>query len=63
MVLVTVLATPSTGGTLGIALGTVLGLGGAGPHGARAIPARAELRIGLSGFPLRRLLPVLVLSP
>jgi membrane protease YdiL (CAAX protease family) len=63
MVLVTVLATPSTGGTLGIALGTVLGLGGAGTLGARAIPAPAEQRIGLSGFPLRLLLPVLLLAP
>ena len=63
MVLVTVLATPSTGGTLGIALGTVLGLGGAGTLGARAIPAPAEQRIGLTGFPLRLLLPVLLLAP
>jgi membrane protease YdiL (CAAX protease family) len=63
MVLVTVLATPSTGGTLGIALGTVLGLGGAGTLGARAIPAPAEQRIGLTGFPMRLLFPVLLLAP
>jgi membrane protease YdiL (CAAX protease family) len=63
MVLVTVLATPSAGGTLGIALGTVLGLGGAGTLGARSIPAPAEQRIGLTGFPLRLLLPLLFLAP
>jgi membrane protease YdiL (CAAX protease family) len=63
MVLVTVLATPSAGGTLGIALGTVLGLGGAGTLGARAIPAPAEQHIGLTGFPMRLLFPVLLLAP
>lgn len=63
MVLVTVLATPSTGGTLGLALGTALGLGGAGTLAARALPAPAERRIGLCGFAPRLLVPVLLLVP
>ncbi len=63
MVLVTVLATPGAGGTLGIALGTVLGLGGAGTLAARAIPAPADRRIGLTGFAPAVLLPVLLLVP
>jgi membrane protease YdiL (CAAX protease family) len=63
MVLVTVLATPATGGTLGLALGTALGLGGAGTLAARALPAPAERRIGLTGFAPGLLLPVLLLVP
>jgi membrane protease YdiL (CAAX protease family) len=63
MVLVTALATPSTGGTLGLALGTALGLGGAGTLAARALPAPAERRIGLAGFAPRLLVPVLLLVP
>jgi membrane protease YdiL (CAAX protease family) len=63
MVLVAGLATPATGATLGLALGTVLGLGGAGTLAARAIPAPAERRIGLAGFAPRLLLPVLLLVP
>jgi membrane protease YdiL (CAAX protease family) len=63
MVLVTVLATPGAGGTLGIALGTVLGLGGVGTFGARAIPAPADQRMGLVGFAPKLLLPVLLLLP
>jgi membrane protease YdiL (CAAX protease family) len=63
MVVVTVLATPSAGGTLGLALGTVLGLGGAGTLAARALPAPAERRIGLTGFAPGLLLPVLLLVP
>ena len=63
MVLVTVLATPATGGTLGLALGTALGLGGAGTLAARAISAPAERRIGLCGFAPRVLLPMLLLVP
>ncbi|MEN8162282.1 MAG: CPBP family glutamic-type intramembrane protease [Myxococcota bacterium] len=63
LVLVTVLATPGAGGTLGIALGTVLGLGGVGTFGARAIPAPADRRMGLTGFAPKLLLPVLLLLP
>jgi hypothetical protein len=63
MVLVTVLATPATGGTLGLALGTALGLGGAGTLAARALPAPAERRIGLCGFAPQLLVAVLLLVP
>ena len=63
LVLVTVLATPATGGTLGLAFGSVLGLGGIGTLAARALPAPAERRIGLCGFAPRVLLPVLLLLP
>ena len=63
MVLVTVLATPAAGGTLGLALGTALGLGGVATLAARAIPAPAERRIGLSGFAPRLVLPVVLLVP
>jgi membrane protease YdiL (CAAX protease family) len=63
MVVVTALATPAAGGTLGLALGTALGLGGAGTLAARALPAPAERRIGLSGFAPRLLLSVALLVP
>lgn len=60
LVLVTALATPATGGTLGLALGLLLGFGGAGTLAARALPPPADLRIGLVGF-APRLLPALAL--
>ncbi len=63
MMLVAVIATPATGGTLGLALGSALGLGGAGTLAARALPKPAERRIGLRGFAPRLLLPVLLLVP
>ena len=63
MVLVTLLATPATGGTLGLALGSACGLGGAGTLAARTLPPPAERRIGLVGFAPRLLLPVLLLAP
>jgi len=63
MVFVSVLATPATGGTLGLALGTALGFGGAGTLAARQIPAPAELRIGLRGFAPRLLLALVLLVP
>jgi membrane protease YdiL (CAAX protease family) len=63
MVLVAVIATPATGGTLGLALGSALGLGGAGTLAARALPKPAERRIGLRGFAPRLLLPMLLLLP
>jgi len=63
MVLVTVLATPAAGGTLGLAFGTALGLGGAGTLAARALPPPADRRIGLCGFAPRLLVPVLLLVP
>jgi membrane protease YdiL (CAAX protease family) len=63
MVLVAVVATPATGGSLGLALGSVLGLGGAGTLAARALPKPAERRIGLRSFAPRFLLPVLLLVP
>jgi membrane protease YdiL (CAAX protease family) len=63
LVLVTVLATPSAGGTLGLALGMLLGFGGAGTLAARAVPPPADRRIGLAGFPPRLLLPLVLLVP
>jgi membrane protease YdiL (CAAX protease family) len=63
LVVVTVLATPAAGGTFGLALGSVLGLGGAGTLAARALPPPAERRIGLTGFAPGLLLPVLLLLP
>jgi membrane protease YdiL (CAAX protease family) len=60
LVLITALATPAAGGTLGLALGMLLGFGGAGTLAARAMPPPADQRIGLAGFP-PRLLPALVL--
>jgi membrane protease YdiL (CAAX protease family) len=60
LVLITALATPAAGGTLGLALGMLLGFGGAGTLAARAMPTPAGPRIGLAGF-APELLPVLVL--
>jgi membrane protease YdiL (CAAX protease family) len=63
MVLVTLLATPAEGGVFGLALGLLLGLGGAGTLAARGVPAPAERRIGLVGFAPRLLLPLALLAP
>jgi len=63
MVLVTVLATPATGGTLGLALGCALGFGGAGTLAARQVAAPAERRIGLCGFAPRLLFALVLLVP
>jgi membrane protease YdiL (CAAX protease family) len=63
LVLVTSLVTPETGGTLGLALGMLLGFGGAGTLAARGVPPPAERRIGLVGFAPRLLLPLLLLLP
>jgi membrane protease YdiL (CAAX protease family) len=63
LVLVTALATPAAGGTLGLALGMLLGFGGAGTLAARAMPPPAEVRIGLGGFAPRLLLPLVLLLP
>jgi membrane protease YdiL (CAAX protease family) len=63
LVLVTALATPAAGGTLGLALGMLLGFGGAGTLAARAMPPPADARIGLAGFAPRLLLPLVLLLP
>jgi membrane protease YdiL (CAAX protease family) len=63
MVLVTLLATPAEGGVFGLALGLLLGLGGAGTLAARSLPPPAERRIGLVGFAPRLLLPLVLLVP
>jgi membrane protease YdiL (CAAX protease family) len=63
LVLVTALATPAAGGTLGLALGMLLGFGGAGTLAARVMPPPAAARIGLGGFAPRLLLPLALLLP
>jgi membrane protease YdiL (CAAX protease family) len=63
LVLLTALATPAAGGTLGLALGTLLGFGGAGTLAARAMPPPADRRIGLAGFAPRLLVPLVLLLP
>ncbi len=63
LVLVTGLVAPAGGGALGLALGMLLGFGGAGTLAARALPPPAELRIGLVGFAPRLLLPLVLLVP
>jgi membrane protease YdiL (CAAX protease family) len=63
LVLLTALATPAAGGTLGLALGMLLGFGGAGTLAARVMPPPADARIGLCGFAPRLLLPLLLLTP
>jgi membrane protease YdiL (CAAX protease family) len=63
LVLVTALATPPAGGTLGLALGMLLGFGGAGTLAARVMPPPADRRIGLTGFAPRLLLPLALLLP
>jgi membrane protease YdiL (CAAX protease family) len=63
LVLITALATPAGGGTLGLALGMLLGFGGAGTLAARALPPPADQRIGLAGFPPRLLPPLVLLLP
>jgi membrane protease YdiL (CAAX protease family) len=63
MVLVTVLTTPAGGGVFGLALGLLLGFGGAGTLAARSVPTPAERRIGLVGFAPRLLLPLALLVP
>jgi membrane protease YdiL (CAAX protease family) len=63
MVLVTVLTTPAEGGVFGLALGLLLGFGGAGTLAARSVPPPAERRIGLVGFAPRLLLPLVLLVP
>jgi membrane protease YdiL (CAAX protease family) len=62
-VLVAALATPGADSTLGLALGMLLGFGGAGTLAARAMPPPADQRIGLTGFAPRLLLPLLLLVP
>jgi membrane protease YdiL (CAAX protease family) len=63
LVLVAALATPAAGGTLGLALGMLLGFGGAGTLAARAMPPPADARIGLAGFAPRLVLPLVLLLP
>jgi len=60
LVLVAALVAPAAGGTPALALGLLLGFGGAGTLAARTLPPPAELRIGLVGF-APRLLPALAL--
>ncbi len=47
----------------GLAAGMVLGFGGIGTFAARRVPAPAERRIGLCGFPPQQVLLVLALVP
>jgi membrane protease YdiL (CAAX protease family) len=63
LALVTILATPAAGSTLGLALGMLLGFGGAGTLAARAMPPPADVRIGLRGFAPRLVLPLALLLP
>ncbi len=62
-VLATALTTPETGGSFGLALGLLLGFGGAGTLAARSVPPPAERRIGLAGFAPHLLLPLALLTP
>ena len=51
------------GPSLGLAVGLCLGFGGVGTLAARAVPAPADVRLGLRGFAPRFALPVLLLVP
>jgi membrane protease YdiL (CAAX protease family) len=51
------------GGVLGLAIGSVLGLGGIGVLAARVVPEPTAERLGLAPFPLRALAPILLLTP
>jgi membrane protease YdiL (CAAX protease family) len=46
-----------------LAVGLCLGFGGVGTAAARAVPAPADVRLGLRGFAPRLLLPILLLLP
>jgi membrane protease YdiL (CAAX protease family) len=51
------------GPALGLAVGLCLGFGGVGTLAARAVPAPADLRLGLRGFAPRFALPILLMFP
>jgi membrane protease YdiL (CAAX protease family) len=51
------------GPSLALAIGLCLGFGGVGTLAARAVPAPADLRLGLRGFAPRYALPILLMVP
>jgi hypothetical protein len=51
------------GSEVGLAISSVLGLGGVGVLAARAVPEPTAERLGLTPFPLRALAPMLLLAP
>ncbi len=61
--LTAMLVTPGVGGSFGLALGLLLGFGGAGTLAARSVPPPADRRIGLAGFAPHLLLPLALLTP
>lgn len=65
LLMLLVLAPLATTGRVvaGLAAGLVIGFGGVGSLAARRVPAPAELRMGLCGFPPRQILMVLALVP
>ena len=50
-------------GAISLAIGLCLGFGGVGTMAARSVPPPSDLRLGLHGFPLRFLVPMLLMAP
>jgi membrane protease YdiL (CAAX protease family) len=50
-------------GAIALAIGLCLGFGGVGTMAARSVPPPSDLRLGLHGFPLRFLAPLLLIAP
>jgi len=63
MLLYMAIATAAEGNAFGVALASALAFGGIGTLVARFVPEPAPVRIGLTPFPVRAALPVLLLVP
>lgn len=50
-------------GAIALAIGLCLGFGGVGTMAARSVPPPSDLRIGLHGFPVRFVVPILLMAP
>jgi membrane protease YdiL (CAAX protease family) len=50
-------------GAIALAIGLCLGFGGVGTMAARSVPPPSDLRLGLHGFPLRFVVPILLMAP
>jgi membrane protease YdiL (CAAX protease family) len=50
-------------GAISLAIGLCLGFGGVGTMAARSVPPPSDLRLGLHGFPVRFVVPILLMAP
>jgi membrane protease YdiL (CAAX protease family) len=50
-------------GAIALAIGLCLGFGGVGTMAARSVPPPSDLRLGLHGFPVRFVVPILLMAP